>query len=337
MRHSNQHYPSESFPLLWNWYQSLLARQKQPVAASEKFLFECIKALAHPKAEGARIWFSAMDSFFRDSTNALVDFLNADELSLSRKTPITEVLAALCENAILAGEGRRALDYLKKFASQTNLSAIRFLSGWTALNIGDLEECIEECEKDVEPTGPVYTLLGQALLESGRVEDAIEALIIASKKAPSDPLALVQLIKAYLVAKQPLNAIPPIETCRLIVGLSEEIECLAAFVIIDTQDCHSDFARLTIDNLLTCFQQDKSNLDLLSLLFDVFKACNDQESAARVFSSADYRCLAQRPDFLIKFGKFLRCSAEINWFRTAEIITSKLSAVTNQNLQKYTI
>jgi tetratricopeptide (TPR) repeat protein len=325
-------HPSEHYPQYWAWYRS--KSDAEGLRPYERFAWDLMHALVSPRRDGIKEWILAIERLPRVSANLLEDFLIADSLVQELgKVALPMILSQLAERSIVLGDGEKCQKAIRKFADQIPISALRFLSAWMALNLNQLEVCIEECEKEREPHAAVYTLLGQALLESGRALEAIDALKVAVKLDRKDPVTQVQIIKAYLVSNQPQKAIEPIVYCRELLGYNIEIECFAAMVVIQLGGSMQEFCFDTADRLMQLFEQEPSNLDLLSLTADVIFACNRQDVAEKLFSCADFPKLSRRPDFIGKMAKLLRQAGEKQWYTTSAVLTKHLQQVSGSAVQ----
>lgn len=320
----NEH-PLAHLPNLWQWYRS-----KQTTALihpSEILLWNVVRGLITPNNDGTSCWVQGIEQFLRCSSSHREDFLIADSLSQELSVPLVEHFSILVETAIHADQGRKAMTSLIQLANKVNLSAIRFLAAWTALNSGDLETCIDECEKEIEPHAPIYTLLGQALLESGRAREAVDALKVATRLDSHDALALFQLVKACLVIGNTKDAASAANKCRAVAGKNVEIECLSAMVVLADHAKNSEFAEQTLDRLKNFFKEDPGNLDLLTLAFDVADMKGDQISLADLFHLADIARLSRRSDFMSKVTVILRKLGERQWFGLSQQFSEKILAV----------
>ena len=324
-------HPLENLPKLWQWY-----RAKPPNSLNhpaEILLWNVVRGLVTPGKEGARAWLQGIDQFVRCSVSPRDDFLIADSLSQEMGSPLADHLSHLGETSIRADEGERAKASLVVLANKVNLSAIRFLAAWAALNVGDLETCIDECEKEIEPHAPMYTLLGQALLESGRSFEAIDALKVAIKLDTQDALALFQLVKAYLVVGNTRDAADAANRCRVVTGRNVEIECLSAMVVLTDRARNLDFAEQTLDRLGQFFREDPGNLDLMTLTFDVADMKGDQIALANLFRTADITSLARRADFLSKMTMILKKLGDRQWFGLSQQLADKILTISNVHCQ----
>ena len=317
--------PLENYPKLWAWYRKTQLIQLRH--NHEILVFNLARSLSLKGQQTSKSWMQTIDTFLMHSTNPLEDFLFADSFADELKAPLTQILSELCEDSILTGNGMRAFSSIQALASRTNLSALRFLSAWIALNNGDFESCIEECEKELEPHANIYTLLGQAQLESGNAEDAIDSFKISIKLNPNDPMTLFQLVKAYLVVNQIEPAIQILTHCRSICEDNIEIECLAALTAISDQGKNRSFLSLTAERLTLFFEKNPGDLDLMCLAFNVHEILGDQTRIRNFFSVANFSLLAAKPKFHAKMSAILRKLGERGWFAISQNLANEMIKV----------
>lgn len=326
----------EELPKLARWYQQ--GYVQKPTQTHEIFLWNLLRGLITPGKESVRYWIQGVDLFLRGSSDNLEDFLLADSLSQELGKPVTEILGTLCEVAIRSGEGAKAFGAAQHLAAKTNLCALRFLAAWVAFNLGDLETCIEECEKEREAYAPIHTLLGQALLESGRTKEAIDALNVAKKLDAHDILPLFQLVKAYMVDGQLDKATETVKQCRTLTGDHIEVECLSALIVVSDKGQNRPFAEETSQRLFNLFMEDSGNLDLLCLTFDVQEVQADQRGIKKLFDDANFSELTKNHQFKERMVVILRKLGDHGWFSLSKQLTERIlesdgSGTKSMNLQ----
>ena len=185
------------YPKLANWFRN--SSHRTSLNSDEALIvFETCRILnsdcTHLVLER---WGQTLAKTFGGSKNPDTLFLQVEELLKPCDTTFSEILSEIVLAGISIGEGELIIGTMSQLADQTRLVAFRFLAAWSALNIDDFERCIKECENVDQPFAPIYTIQGQALIEMGRVNEAIEILQVAAKLAPRDVLAWFQLAKAY--------------------------------------------------------------------------------------------------------------------------------------------
>ena len=309
-------------PKMSLWYRQ--GYVKRPTETYSLFVWDLLKGLLTPGKDATRYWVQGVEAFLRNSETPLDDFLLADSLSQELGKPVTEILGALCEKAVRLGEGSRAFAVMQALSARTNLSALRFLTAWTALNLNDLATCVEECEKERQPYAPIHTLLGQALLELGKPEDAIDALKVAVSLDRNDPLPLFQLIKAFLVTKQHSEAVRWVGNARELMGDHVEVECLSALIVIDDQGRDQRFATETSERLLNLFSEDSGNLELMCLIFEVQEVLANQQNIQRIFEEANFNLLTKNREFTKRMAEILKKLGAKGWFGLSKALADRL-------------
>ncbi|MCX6126799.1 MAG: hypothetical protein NTV34_18885 [Proteobacteria bacterium] len=317
-------HPLERYPKLWAWYRKSQAQRL--TEAHEVLLLSLARALALKGRATNGYWIQSVDAFMRTSSNHLNDYILADSLCQELGAPITQILADLAEMSLVSGYGPTAFNALQSLASKTNLSSVRFLTAWIALNNGDLKGCIDECELEHEPHSTIHTLLGQALLESGKPDEAIDALLVAVRLDASDPLPHFQIVKACLVTETTELAIIHVEKCRGLCGDNIEVECLAGLTTIADKCRDQAFAIRTLTRLLEYFERDPGNLDLFCLVLSIQQVLKDQDSISGLFYRADFQILSQHPKFHFCISDLLRKLEGQSWFGLIKILTDRLLA-----------
>ncbi len=236
---------------------------------------------------------------------------------------LSDIYSKLAESAIRLGEGQKAFKALQTLADKTELAAFRFLSAWTAFNIDQLPTCIAECEKVSDPFGPIHTLLGQAYLESGKVGDAIDALKVAVKMSPGNPLPLVQLVKAYLVTDMQIEACRTIDQCRKIVGLNIEVECLAAMSVMAGSSRTDDFCDRTLGAFETFLILQPWDFEAYSLALELAADLNKKLWAEKYTQIVDLSEIAQPLQLAKKVAALLKKTGDRQWHDISRKIIDK--------------
>lgn len=319
---TDKDHPLSHLPRLWQWYCSKQSGNLTDPA--EMLLWNLTRGLLTPGRDGTKIWLHGIDAFLRTSLSPLEDFLTTESYSQELGRPLMEHFSSLAETAIRLGDGEKILPYMQRLADKVPLSAIRFIAAWTALNISDYTTCIEECEKEPEPNNPIYTLLGQALLESGRAPEAVDALTVAVRLDSNDVMSFFQLVKALLVCNRTQEATLFAEQCRQLAGPNIEVECLSAMVVVADRAQNMKFAEETMGRLMNFFREDPGNLDLMILAFDVADVSGNQNGLSSLFQQADLQKLARRPDFTTKISRMMRRLGEKGWFLMSKELTDRL-------------
>jgi hypothetical protein len=326
------HEALERMPELSKWFSSL---NKQPTIANPEIfhIWSLVRALRTSDTFRCRLWTDAVNLLVESNVSMLEHILRTDEMINSLGCSLTDLYTPLAEAAILNGEGARAFTALQKVADLSELAGFRFLSAWTAFNDEKLSVCIAECEKTTEPFVPIYTLLGQALLESGKPHEAIDALKVACKMDACDPLPRVQMIKGYLVLNIPSEAMRVIDECRKILGTNIEIECLAAMAILDSSGTKPDFAERTFQQLNKHLTNEPSDFEAFSLGMDVAFKLTRKDWGLSFVESLE---LGQNVNFshvMSKLPRLLKTMNDLCWYDAAKSLIDKTISVTRYQSQ----
>jgi tetratricopeptide (TPR) repeat protein len=222
------------YPALLRWYED---QQRHPGAtdrSGERLATKTCEALRDGGGESIRVWLQSFDAFLNGSSAPLSDFRSTEEIFERCDAGLLDVIGDFAETAVRQGQADAFLRAMRHGAEATGLVVLRFLAAWTALNAGQPGICIEESEKIDEPFAAVYTIHGQALLETQRAAEAAEVLAIAVKLAPSEILAWFQLAKARHVLGRTDEAWTALAECHALAPQSDEVALFRALVALDT-------------------------------------------------------------------------------------------------------
>jgi hypothetical protein len=323
----HQH-PFDEFPAMRDWFRHVEAQNLSN--PSDLLLYNLIKSFIAPSNEAVRHVTLGVDAFIRSSVNHKHDFIMADSLAVELGRSILEILTYVTENAVIANDGKRLLDPLAQLTVKTNLAAVRFLFAWILFNTGDIEGCIEECEKETEFTGPLNTLLGQALLESGKPGEAIGALELAVRLDAHDIIAYVQLVKAHLINNDPSKAISYLKVCKNLVGDHIEITCLSAMASIQDLGQNPQFADQALSELTDFLKDDPGNIHLFCLGIDLAATRNNSLAASLLIANIDMAKAAAQESFIKMLVATLKCLGEKSWHGAVAMLSSKAARFTGQ-------
>lgn len=319
-------------PELSRWFSA----QTKPLTIADPVpfhLWTLVRALKANEAIRCRTWTEPLNLLIESNATALESILQTDELANTLGYSLTDIYTPLAESAILSGEGKRAFTVLQKLADSSGLAAFRFLAAWTAFNDDELAVCIAECEKTTEPFAPIYTLLGQALLESGKTHDAIDALKVATKIDTTDPLPRVQLIKAYLVLDIPTEAMRLIDECRKILGPNIEIECLAAMSIMASPNSKPEFVERTLVQLGKHLQQEPGDFEAFSLAMDVAMKLARKDWGQSFVNMLEIEGELNIGSVMSRLPGLLKQLNELRWYDAAKVLLDKTIVVTRSQSQ----
>lgn len=224
--------PLDDYPALAEWYARNAQRPLE--GPSARLLFMTCEALRREANAATKVWLDSFAEFLAASAAPLKDFLAAEELAQRCDVDLLEIIGDLGETAVDCGAGSKFFAAMQHGAELTGLVVFRFLSAWTALNTGDFEACVDECEKITDPFASVHTIHGQALLELGRVKEALEALTVATTLAPGEVVAWFQKAKAHHVVGQHTEAIAALRECRRLAPQSDEVLVYLGMIASET-------------------------------------------------------------------------------------------------------
>lgn len=315
---------------LHDWY---LKQSAHPPSLSncEAFHLFCLaKAVFTLQSSVGPQWPASIREVFAVKSALLQHILDTDALAVTLDTSLVDIYGILAEKAIKHHQVDQVFDCFAKLADGTGLAAFRFLVAWISFNLNDFDRCIDECEKVNEPYGPIHTLLGQAFLESGRVESAIDALKVAAEIAPSDPLPIVQLVKAYMVSGRQLDCFKTIDRCRKLLGNNLEIECLASMAILSGNHRPESFCHHTLSNIAAQLQADPSDSDAFAIGMELAAELNLKDWASRYAECWDSSRLANPQEIAKELAKILKRNQARNWHDISQVILDKTLAILKQ-------
>jgi hypothetical protein len=174
--------------------------------------------------------------------------------------------------------------------------------------------------------------MGQALLESGKPESAIEALKVAIEVAPTDPLPLVQLTKAYLVCGLPQESMAAVNKCRKVVGNNIEVECLAVMGITAAKEKPLEFCERTLANITALLQGDPSDIDTFILGMELSSHLGLKTWANKLADILEIPEMADQLKITRKLSPILKRNGELNWMDVSRVILDKLINLNQRNI-----
>jgi tetratricopeptide (TPR) repeat protein len=313
-----------SLPALEKWYKTSTAG-----AQRDDLLFVRDVCAALTETENTRIvhiWSIAVESLMQRTRAPLETFLAADSFTQERGLSLSDWFGQVAERALACDMGRHFLETIRKLADKVPLTAFRFLEGWTALNIGDLDACIDACESVQEPWAAVHTLHGQALLEQGEISEAIDVLRVAVTLSPDEILAWFQLAKALLVAKHHSKAFEALQACDRISPGNPEVALLRSMVALGASD--SGAATQCIEDLIRHMKNFPTNSDLACNALELSLKVGDKDSYNNVLTNIQFDRVVRNKDFLRRLPPILKALQEKSWYdlaqKTLDCVTSSM-------------
>lgn len=322
---------SASMASLEGWFRKLSATPPN-LADTENFhLFVLSKSLFQASHSQNLAWARALAQILETKTSCLQHILDTDALASTMGTSIADIYGLVVEDALRSGRGHEAMQAMESLADKTKLAAFHFLAAFAAFNLNDFDRCINECEKVSEPFAPIHTLMGQALLESGKPEAAIEALKVAIEVAPTDPLPLVQLTKAYIVCGLPREAMATVNKCRKVIGNNIEIECLAVMGIMAAKEKPLEFCERTLANITALLQEDASDIDTFILGMELSSHLGLKTWANKMANILEISEASDQLKIAGKLSPILKRNGELGWMEISRIILDKVVSLNRQN------
>jgi tetratricopeptide (TPR) repeat protein len=314
-------------PALRRWFQE---RATAPDASrpAELLVWRTCDAIASGPDGAVRRWLDAFNHFLKASKEPLADFLAAEAIMHSCDAELLDLIGELGELAANdegAGSAAAFGAAMRAGADRTGLVVLRFLSAWTALNTGRLDECVNECEKVDEPFGALFTVHGQALLELGRAGDAAEVLEIATKLAPAEILSWFQLAKAYHVLGRGSDAFGRLRECRRLAPQSDEVALYMGLVALD-EPARSPLAHEAITAMRPIVKRHADNPAVIYSLLRLACRAGEKPVFKAVLGETTWPRLNQRPESLRQLAPVLRELQAAGWMEMAAQLLEKVTA-----------
>jgi tetratricopeptide (TPR) repeat protein len=225
---------------------------------------------------------------------------------------LNQFLGEMSRVAVINSKAGTLYRMMKQAAEQSTNPTFRFLSAWLALNLKDYESCIDQCDRIDYPLAPIYTIHGQALLETNRPKEAIEILEISVELDAGDMFAWFQLAKAYFVIDQFENAWTCLNTCLQQDRSNIEVILMISFIATKAP-FREDWLRFASNLLNGQMGQYSDNLTIIKQGLLVATRLNHHESARVLIHHANWRTLKNQPDFLSFLAEILKQFHELEW------------------------
>ena len=264
----------DRYPKLRSWYDGTRSAAATDESLEDADLSEAERSLllqlCHAM-EGTShtiipTWCRQIEPFLDMQTNYMKGFEYLDRLLSKFDLDLSAFYGDLAYLAIALDQGEGFTEHCMKLRNCEVIGPIDFIAAWSALNSGNPQTCIAICADTMAMNAPIYTIHGQALLETGAVQEAVEVLQIAVKLDSKELLAWFQLAKAYSVMDRSEDAWNALKQCRTLAPDNIEI---ALFMAIEAQRCRRflEEAALILVRLEPNFNGESSlYLTLLKLL-----------------------------------------------------------------------
>ncbi len=304
----------EDFPALAMWYHKRQQRIGNP--PPETFILTLCKALAIGGSTACRIWLDGFRAFLDTSDDVLRDFLTAEEIVRECDGDLLDLFTEFGAMAVADGKSADFFQMTQAAADATGLVALRFLAAWTALNSGQLKSCVAECEKVDEPFAAMFTIQGQALLELGHAREALEALEIATRLAPSEILGWFQQAKALHALGKDQLAFAALEACRRLAPQSGEVALFMA-LLAGAGSTTSSQAETAWGALYPHLNEHGATPTVVFALLNIASRMRNKAWAKLVVSGANWPAARQSPDLLRELSVCLRQLQSLQWMDVA--------------------
>lgn len=261
----------------------------------------------------------APDEDFQDLFSTLANYQIA--------TP--ELFAHIAEQSVLSGQGLALVQNMQRAAEKTGHPLLYFVAGWIWLNLDQLDACIRICKKVRHSYGPLQSLLGQALLESGRPDKACQALELAVKMSPDDVLAWFLLSKSHLTSGQPEAAWKCIEVCLRLAPGHIEITTMMGLIACHENQVEGELMQSAWEEIYQTWQNSPNSGVVTCLLYQLAFRLKDRHKAQLITTRANWARLASDSDFLSNIGSLLRAFHSYQWTEENRLFLEKVTAKVN--------
>lgn len=313
----------DDYPDLARWYAS---RNQKPLEDRPvvQFLWSLCRGLDRGTGDLVMELPDLLETL-AESSNTLKADLQTVESTLGQEgLRFNEFLGEAAEAAIHQDYGQRYFATFQTLADKTGIAIFRFLAAWVAMNTGKPEICVDECEKVEAPLSHFSILQGQALLELGRLNEAVESFQIATQLAPSDLLAKFQLAKALYVQRKFSDAWAVLIECHQMAGRSGEVALLTGVVC-----CEAEFgeerAKFAWDLLYPHLQSNTDHVEIVLSLLKLSMQIKDQGLITLIIPQVNWKAVGANPVFVKSLGPLLRSLYKHGWFDVTAEFLAKLS------------
>jgi tetratricopeptide (TPR) repeat protein len=300
----------ENFPVLADWFGKQTNSQTKMHSPAEGLVYQTCTALTKDDQGLIKTWESAITRFLSSFTDLT-----------------TEIL----ELGMQLDRGQVHFDLISQLADQSGLMAFRFMSAWIALNLDQLDECINECEKVEVPSSSIAALHGQALLEAGRAEEAALTLEVCVKLNPKELYGWFQLVKAQFCIDEFDSAWESLEKCSKLAPQSSEVAFFKALVAMKTLE-NTDRLRAAWQAAKVHFKRNADYQQYFSYLICIGFALNEEGILKEIIAMADFDKLKLQADFLSEIPKILRELQVKKWHEVATMFLGEITEISEQGL-----
>jgi tetratricopeptide (TPR) repeat protein len=307
---------ADDFPFLANPALAKLSEdlarhaQSRPLSEPEAIVQRLGSLLVEGSASNLKRVINLLSDTFARTTSPLDRFLEVDGVVSLAKLRLADLLSDIASAAFQCGEGLACAKCFATISKATKLDVTRFLAAWAFLNISEYESCIWECEQVTTPNSSVYALLGQAFLESGQANQAIEALRVATTLDAREPIAWFFLAKANFTASNHVQAWRACENLRELETDSVEVDLLQGIIAVEMGQ---EFCAKSFDYLARNLSAYSTNPDVIVTLFRLAIGADNRHGFAHVTNSVDLSPMMRSKPFIQQLPIVLRQLNELAW------------------------
>ena len=230
----------DRYPKLRAWYDSNQSETQIDYSSvnfdlsnmEHLIVLQLCTAIEGPSHQLISNWCRYVEPFFSLQTSNVQGFEYLGQILSRFSLDLSEFYGDLAYFASVLDQGEEFTRHCMNLRNSGVVGPIDFIAAWSALNSGHPQTCIAICTDTLAMNASIYTIQGQALLETGAAHDATEILQIAVKLDPQEILAWFQLAKAYSVLDQPLETWNVLKKCRTLAPNNTEI---GLFMAIEAQ------------------------------------------------------------------------------------------------------
>lgn len=314
----------QDYPGLARWFGQRTETPAPFDRQGDALVYATCEALTRRRGDVVRVWTSAFKQFLARSDAPLADFVAAESIVQQCDAEFVDLIGELGEEAIHHDYADAFFEAMQTGADRTGLVFLRFLAAWTALNKGDLETCVSECEKVDEPFASVYTIQGQALLELLRPREAVEALNVAVKLCPSEVLAWFQLAKAHLVLREHRPAFTALKECLRLAPQSEEVALFMAMIANEAPSA-LDLATEAMAALKPHLPRHAGNGVVVLNFLQLALGVKDKDEARQIVAQSDWTKVSTQKDSLSALSVCLKTLHALDWMDLASELLAKIA------------
>ncbi len=313
------------YPSLEDWFRTMAKKTLSLDHPADKFIMSIDKLLRSESEHRLSVWFQEVNQFIDNSSNIYADLIRIEQVLADHSFDLMGFVSELGELAVINDKGRAFYSCIGMLADQSGLAAFRFLAAWTALNTGQLQECVAECEKVEQPIACIYTIQGQAMLELGMAEEAVDCLHAATKLSSSETLAFFQLAKAYHALSDYKSAWKALVDCEALTG--QNIEVATFFGLIALCEPTEDRLKYCWDRLSPYLSNEGEQSELVFMLMDLSFTAEIPEWFSNIVDRVDWEQTKKNPAFFNKLPWILSKLDGLHWSQENIVFLDKVAQV----------